>query len=501
MWPVVVAAFGLLAWAPSPTTPRLHAASHRPVLLPRMCDAERQALEAERLALEAERKALAAERAALEAERLVSALEPAPAPAPTPTPAPPPPTPVDIGPMANMLRTALTALTENREPSQPVEDLVAAATEAWTEAMTTQREEIEILRARVPLAEAAYTQMNAVKFEKLWETASAEVNERERANKETTSFRDLLQLSEEESEDESDLERKSARARKLSKAIFDFHSYRIAAPTINAEGQQDDTEVVVPGEGVVLLNRTRARLELLERHDAAGVVEYRLFGAALSASQSFSAAAAAGLPAAGEEDAAVAQAVGRYIRFLPNFDAEELRQDLDGEAVTEEEKLNAEELMAAAKGEKRPPFWLEEHGNLARRWQQFDTEEDLEAALDISFPVPVFPALVFLMCVRLGSFEPVATYVVARTVARLNLQALEPAKALAPAKELDRQIAVQEQQLIDDFAQSAVVWLSAGSFAIVVLSFIGLFLAWGAVRDIVLVLLAGPAPPDPFSGL
>ena len=125
----------------------------------------------------------------------------------------------------------------------------------------------------------------------------------------------------------------------------------------------------------------------------------------------------------------------------------------------------------------------------------------LEAALDISFPVPIFPALVFLMCVRLGSFEPVATYVVARTVARLNLQALEPAKALAPANELDRQIAVQEQQLIDDFAQSAVVWLSAGSFALVILSFIVLFWAWGAVRDIVLVLLAGPAPPDPFSGL
>ena len=104
--------------------------------------------------------------------------------------------------------------------------------------------------------------------------------------------------------------------------------------------------------------------------------------------------------------------------------------------------------------------------------------------------------MLFLLCVRMGAFEPIAAYVVARAAARLNAKALEPAKALVDPAELDRQIAVQEQQLLDDFAQAAVVWLSVGALAALVLGALALWYVSGLVGDGLLGPV--PPPPDPF---
>ena len=71
-------------------------------------------------------------------------------------------------------------------------------------------------------------------------------------------------------------------------------------------------------------------------------------------------------------------------------------------------------------GKKRPPFWLDELGSLALRWQSFETEVDIEQAFDTSFPVPVFPALVIFLCARLNAFEPIAAYIMARRPVRTD---------------------------------------------------------------------------------
>ena len=60
---------------------------------------------------------------------------------------------------------------------------------------------------------------------------------------------------------------------------------------------------------------------------------------------------------------------------------------------------------------------------------------------------------------------------------------------------------MQEQQLIDDFAQSAVVWFAAGALAFTVANFVAFFFLWGFVSDAVLGLLTGPPPPDPFANM
>ena len=59
--------------------------------------------------------------------------------------------------------------------------------------------------------------------------------------------------------------------------------------------------------------------------------------------------------------------------------------------------------------------------------------------------------------------------------------------------------AVQEQQLLDDFAQTAVLWLSVGLVALLALGTVGLWQFSGVVSDGLLGLL--PPPPDPFVNL
>jgi hypothetical protein len=105
---------------------------------------------------------------------------------------------------------------------------------------------------------------------------------------------------------------------------------------------------------------------------------------------------------------------------LPRLAAQELREDIEksGDVNSEKERQAAEDLIEAAQGkarpprpastalvpcltpftlprtldlaQARPPFWLEEFGALARRWQSldFDFDEDVEQALAASPPPP-----------------------------------------------------------------------------------------------------------------
>ena len=72
----------------------------------------------------------------------------------------------------------------------------------------------------------------------------------------------------------------------------------------------------------------------------------------------------------------------RLTRDLAEAESEVLDRESNERMLSSDES----KLLAAAKGLKRPPFWLEQHGNLARRWEVPETEEEFEKAFDVSFP-------------------------------------------------------------------------------------------------------------------
>ena len=72
-----------------------------------------------------------------------------------------------------------------------------------------------------------------------------------------------------------------ARARAVTRASFKF----LSTLTVYDEEEElkgDDGKVAVPGEGLVSVSASRQRLRLLERHETANCVEYRMFAAALA---------------------------------------------------------------------------------------------------------------------------------------------------------------------------------------------------------------------------
>ena len=104
---------------------------------------------------------------------------------------------------AGELRQELLALGAGAR-GQPVEALVDAASAAWEEARREQRLEIELLREKLPRAEAAWDEQRApeLKVGALWEQAGLEVDEKMRAENESGTFVRLLVMSEEDEDED-----------------------------------------------------------------------------------------------------------------------------------------------------------------------------------------------------------------------------------------------------------------------------------------------------------
>ena len=69
-------------------------------------------------------------------------------------------------------------------------------------------------------------------------------------------------------------------------------------------------------------------------------------------------------------------------------------------------------------------LWLSHFGKIVRRSAPADINDEDRAELTPERDTNLFPLLLLAMCARLGSFETVATYTLARILARVNLQLL-----------------------------------------------------------------------------
>ena len=80
-------------------------------------------------------------------------------------------------------------------------------------------------------------------------------------------------------------------------------------------------------------------------------------------------------------------------------------------------------------------LWLSHFGKIVRRSAPDDINDENRAELTPERDTNLFPLLLLAMCARLGSFETVATYTLARILARVNLQLLPPSTSTSQSGE------------------------------------------------------------------
>ena len=264
--------------APSSSAVRLRRTLPRLDASGKSVEAETKQLAADKAALEAERATLQAEILSLKGEKIK--LEASPLDEST-TPSPPPAAATatvgasEIGAIGASVEALCQVLNSTEFPGVGV--LQAASLGAWDVARRQQTDEIAALVARVQLAEQVQGAETPEAELDLGGRAARQtlfLEEGERSRKASLSLTDLWALSENRSFD-SDTERR-VRARALSRQVLGFLGERV-------EGEETEEErVAVPGEGLVALGGAKARLRSLRRHEAAGLVEWRLFGEVLA---------------------------------------------------------------------------------------------------------------------------------------------------------------------------------------------------------------------------
>jgi hypothetical protein len=263
--------------APSSSAVRLRRTLPRLDASGKSVEAETKQLAADKAALEAERATLQAEILSLKGEKIkleASPRDESTAGSPPPAAATAAPT---IG--ASEIGASVEALCQvlNGIEFPGVGVLQAASLGAWDVARRQQTDEIAALVARVQLAEQVQGAETPEAELDLGGRAARQtlfLEEMERSSKASLGLADLWQLSENRSFD-SDTERR-VRARALSRQVLGFLCERV-------EGEEKEEEcVAVPGEGLVALGGAKARLRSLRRHEAAGLVEWRLFGEVLA---------------------------------------------------------------------------------------------------------------------------------------------------------------------------------------------------------------------------
>ncbi len=212
-----------------------------------------------------------------------------------------------------------------------------------------QRSEIELLKRQVDTAVKLQAEKPS-NWQEEWAAAAklAEAQARNGGNEDIQSIENLLTLSENRS-DASSFERR-ARARSVTKATFQL--LRRLTPYDEADEEAGDAaKVPLPGEGVVVVNAARGRLRLLERHEAARCVEYRLFAECLAACDALE--ELAGAPATLEEEAAISNFTGFVSQWARTTLGKETWQEIvDAE---EDAEVRAERGPAPDPSPDQPP--------------------------------------------------------------------------------------------------------------------------------------------------
>jgi len=409
---------------------------------------------AEEAALEAERAELAAKRAELEAVRaeLVEALS-APAAAPG-----------AAAPTAASL-CAVVAEECGARLGDRMEPLGEAIVAAWHRGRSLQRSEIERLRRRVTAAVEIQREEESGNFLETLAAARRLAQEQGRTNKERISIEDVQALADKAGKDSQ---------RELTKATFKFFSQA----TEPGDEEGDDDEVVVPGEGVVAVNAARTRMRLLERHEAAGCVEYRLFAYALSECDDLEAIASAPSTL---DDGLTQKMIGGFLSKWA------------GSAVIMIEKAVAAEGDAEMA---ELPFWPDV---LIPLLSPPESSRSSGPAVTITIDgdkISPFPVLLLSLASGQGNVELFAIYYLARHLARINLKALAEFEGRSMPARLDQLVSEQEALLLKGQLNNLIDAVGLGA----VTSFFLLLLAVGLI-----VTQLGPVlsnilfpQPDPF---
>lgn len=454
-------------------------------------DAESKRLEAEKLALKAEIAELQATELALKARSLAPD-EPGEAPPATPPPVPPTvapsPSPVAAGGESLALAELCIALDRSAQQAglESSEALQRSVASAWQAARATQRGEVERLRKRLASAAELKAASDASSEGSFMEGVGAGTlyfEELEREMSSRLDFGGLWEMA--ENRTGSTVERR-ARARAVTRA-----SFKLLAPLTTYK--EEEEEVPVPGQGVVRPTSDRERLRLLERHEAADCVEYRLFGAALAEDDSLEEAALASILV--DEDLAVGNVTSFIFRwFSDTIQEQELSEEEEMELRNALEVDDLEELTQS----KLAP-WLEPLAELLGR----STTVPSGVIFDLSDPessgikLTLFPMMLALVAVRQGNFEPLVVYYFSRLLARANMQALARYEARDAPMSPDTLVAEQEGSFIRKTVEDALASLGLAFFLSNLLFWgLAIYLSWQAFNAV-----GGYFAPPPYDPL
>jgi hypothetical protein len=365
----------------------------------------------------------------------------------------------------------------------------------WDEGRSSQQEEIATLKRQLEAArrvKAEEKPREAQSFGEAWQSAWQLTEEQARSDKAAITIEELFEISENRTALSSAERRERARA--LSRSVFRF--LRGLRPSDADDENEGGSEaaVAVPGEGVVDVDGGRLRLRLLERHEAAACVEYRIFGEMLAASDELASAGAVALVVDGEAVAGnVTGFFGRWARA--SLSPESWEEMLDSE---EDDEIRS---MLQSEGDDLIP-WLDmtvgllvrsAKGGLFRDGNEIDLEE-------VSGEFSLFPLLLTLFAFRQGNLELYTVYYLMRVLAARNAEALAAYEGRDVPARPDQLVSAQEAAFVQKTQADALSFVGFSVlFTWLLATAITFTLFWqlgGAVVDT--FGLAGAAP-DPLA--
>lgn len=454
-------------------------------------DSEQKRLKAEKLRLQAEIAELQAKELSLKARAI------APPPPPQPTVAPPSPAPApvmkseEVGESLAELCAAIegAAASNGLESAEPLQRSVQAA---WRTGRNMQQDEIATLKRRLDAAvqlEKAAPEEGERSFGETMAATSLRLEETERMRKQYVGVSELWQMA--DNITLSSTTERRARARAVTRASFKFLS---TLTTYDEEEEQrgDDGKVAVPGEGLVSVTASRQRLRLLERHESAGCVEYRMFAAALANDDAFESASGTELLLSEEQVTGnVTALLAQWFEMTFGQDNEEWNEALGNDLAEMQEELGSKEKPLAP--------WLAPLAELLGRSTDVSLSPgDILELEQITERATLFPLLLLALVGRQGNLEPLVVYYLARLLARFNARSLAKFEGRDLAANPDLAVAQAEASYVRQPQNEFLEGLAGGIVLTYVVSLaLGAALLWNVVNGIFGAF--APPPIDPLA--
>jgi len=368
-----------------------------------------------------------------------------------------------------------------------MERLCEAIVAAWSRGQSLQRSEIQRLKRVVKAAEELKQDNKSETFQEVFANARVYITEITRSDSESISLDKLWDLADGVAKTPV---AKRMESRALTKATFKFLSQATGENPDNEDS--DAEEVAVPGEGMVALDTARSRLRLLERHEAAGCVEYRLFASALSECDDLEAVASA--PATLDNSSLKEQ-------LWDNFSIKWIKSALGESGLLEllaAEDAEVREMLEEADGSELP-LWPDVL--LSQLFQSGPSKllaiDDIDDFFEFAGKISFFPLLLSTLASMQGNIELFAIYYFAQHLARINLKALAAFEGKWTPNRLDQLVSQQEALLLKETVNDLLV--SFGTTLLI--SFLLLLLAGGAIVSQLGPVLSNILFPqqDPFA--